>query len=310
VLASASGCDRHPTPESSPATAWQEPHAGDPHVFACDACHGASTTAPVANQRATCTRSGCHPQAWTRTLFHRVEPDVFSKCTNCHKPHAWVADAGDCNSCHAGIHGAAGTVVAQSLPGTPVFPHERHARFACDDCHRVETRHADLTIADPQECIACHHGPPAVASCTACHDTAEFAGTRTRAAQLQLHAWKAPRARTLPFDHARHADLDCQQCHQPSAAWAPADNCASCHTAHHRAEATCVTCHEKPPASAHALEVHTSNCRDCHGSESAAGMQMRRNFCLACHQDQQQHMPAGNCADCHKLTAGTGGAMP
>jgi len=299
------GCSRDREPPEVGGVALQQaaPYPGDPHVFACETCHTPPRVEPRAGTwRATCTRSGCHPQAWTRTIFHRVDADVFTNCTNCHRPHTWVAEGDDCNSCHASVHGPEGTVTARAIAGMPLFPHDRHARFECSTCHQLATRHADLLLDDPRQCIACHHGPPAAASCTACHAAVEFAGTRTHATRLDLHVWSAPRERILRFDHARHERFECERCHQPSPTWSPADNCASCHTEHHGARADCIECHAPPAATAHTLDVHTSNCRDCHGDASLSGAQRTRNVCLVCHQDQVQHMPQGNCADCHKLT--------
>lgn len=302
-------CDRHPPESPRTAVAQTEPYAGDPHRFACDGCHKVPPGTAVADWRPTCTRSGCHPQAWTRTIFHRVDPATFSDCTNCHKPHVWVADGDDCRSCHATIHGPEGTVTALGVAGTPLFPHDRHSRIECSVCHTLETRHADLLLARSEQCTACHHGPPAAASCTTCHGVAEIAGARSRPTQLELEVWPAPRLRTLPFDHARHDRIECTTCHSASRTWAPADNCSSCHTEHHRSEAACIDCHARPAGTAHTLDVHTGSCRECHGPESAARMQRSRNFCLVCHQDQVDHMPAGNCADCHKL-APESGATP
>jgi hypothetical protein len=252
----------------------QPPFAGDPHGFDCNGCHRAPPGTPAADWRPTCTRSGCHPQAWTRTIFHR--------------------------------HGPEGTVIADRIDGAPIFPHDRHARIACDVCHRLDTRHADLTLVRAAQCDACHHGPPPAAACSACHPETEIAGARTRAARLQLQVWQTPRERRLPFDHARHTSAACETCHQASGGWTPADNCASCHVEHHRPEARCIDCHAQPPPRAHALDVHAGGCRECHGAASATEMQPRRNFCLACHQEQVPHMPGGNCADCHKLFPGNG----
>jgi hypothetical protein len=243
-------------------------------------------------------------------VFHRVDPGTFTNCTNCHLPHVWVANGDDCNSCHAELRGPEGTAVAHGITGTPVFPHDRHARLECSVCHRVETRHADLLIAGPEACTACHHGPPAVSRCTACHPSTELAGQRSRATTLQLVVWPAAREMRLPFDHARHDRIECERCHQGAEAWRPADNCASCHTEHHRPEAACMDCHAQPAADAHALDVHTGGCRSCHGPMSATSLPLTRNHCLVCHQDQVRHMSGGNCADCHKLTAGTNGGAP
>src|SRR5262245_54921435 len=130
-------CDRHPPEASRSASVQPESYPDDPHVFGCAGCHGADPAAPVANLRATCTRSGCHPQAWTRTVFHRVDPSVFTNCTNCHLPHAWVANGDDCASCHAALRGPEGTVAVHAFAATSAFPHDRHARLDCSVCHRV-----------------------------------------------------------------------------------------------------------------------------------------------------------------------------
>ena len=84
--------------------------AGDPHVFACAACHGRADMTDK-EWKATCSGSSCHFRAWPKTQMHRVELAVFNRCENCHKPHVFSLDGKDCLSCH----GSMGTVPVTSI---------------------------------------------------------------------------------------------------------------------------------------------------------------------------------------------------
>lgn len=133
----------------------------DAHEFACAQCHHPHVRHSAEEWKETCT--SCHVRAWNESVMHRVDPEVFQDCTNCHRPHVWTADADDCLGCHGDIHGPAGEVAAGSLPGAGTFPHGRHADLACSACHRSETRHAELLLDDHRVCMDCHHGTGAFA---------------------------------------------------------------------------------------------------------------------------------------------------
>jgi hypothetical protein len=110
--------------------------------------------------------------------------------------------------------------------------------------------------------------------------------------------------RRLPFDHARHADLDCGSCHASDLAATPVADCMSCHEFHHQPESRCSTCHEAPKEGAHDLGVHETACSTCHGPNGFPAMESNRNFCMSCHVDKTTHFSDRNCESCHKLGPG------
>jgi hypothetical protein len=307
--ARAAGC---PSCEAMLQTLPAGAFAADPHAAArCDACHHPHWGDREVPVHRSCTATDCHPRAWPRTRFHRVDSAAFLRCTNCHLPHTWTARGTDCLSCHAGLLQQMEARPVRAFAGGPGFAHGVHREIECGRCHDLEEGHGVLRLAGRADCIACHHGPPAVAACERCHAPGEIAGPRRRDVALELAVWDAPRRRTLPFDHARHAGVGCATCHEPGPTMPARDRCASCHEPHHGAEARCIACHTTPPAAgAHDLSVHAGGCNACHGPASFETMRPRRDFCLSCHQPQVDHMPGRNCAACHKLGPAPEGTLP
>jgi hypothetical protein len=288
-----------------------ETFAADPHAARCEACHHPHWAGRDVPVHRSCTASECHPRAWPRTRFHRVQAAAFLNCTNCHRPHTWVARGEECRSCHADLLAAAGAPPAAAGAGPAPFSHAVHSDLECGRCHDLETGHGVLRITSPADCVACHHGPPAVAACERCHAAGEIAGPRAVQVPLQLAVWDAPRQRVLPFDHARHAGIACTTCHGPGPSLPARRDCAACHAPHHAAAARCIACHPTPPPpGTHGLEVHAGGCDTCHGATSFVELPARRDLCLVCHQAQVDHMPGGSCAACHKLTPEPGGTLP
>lgn len=289
----------------------------DAHKIDCAKCHHPHVQYTAEEWKDKCSSPECHPQAWTRTVFHRVDPDVFIDCTNCHKPHVWTANGEDCLSCHEDIHGPEGNVAASAVQGaetwrnvprtteeprTTLFSHESHDDLECSLCHRSETQHAEFVQTDATMCMDCHHGPEAKVSCSACHAQGEVPKRISYQATLQLSVWKAPRTRTLGFEHSIHSSLSCEQCHQQPGSKSVVA-CGTCHQQHHHPEAKCVTCHAAPPEDVHPMSVHTT--RSCAGSgchtRVVSSIPDERNYCLACHQDMTDHNEDRNCTSCHVL---------
>lgn len=187
------------------------------------------------------------------------------------------------------------------------FDHETHRDIACSRCHATERRHGEVIIG-PADCFSCHHTAPVVdAGCVSCHVEGELAGPRTVPREVHLGVWDEPRDRLLPFDHAVHDGVACEECHVGRNLSADRA-CAACHADHHRPEADCLTCHEEARPDAHTLAVHLEGCAGagCHEptAEIRYGeMEKTRSFCLSCHQDQKDHEPGERCARCHLVPA-------
>lgn len=189
----------------------------------------------------------CHSEArWKGSRFDHDRDSRFrlrgrhreAKCESCHKdrgfrdttPTACVGCHRDddrerghrgrygesCESCHA--EDSWKTTLFRHDRDTRYLLRGRHARVACDSCHRGAL-YRDKASAD---CIACHerddkHRAQLGRQCDRCH------GER---------GW-----RETGFDHAksrfallgRHAPLTCKQCHATAAFLDAKAECRSCH---------------------------------------------------------------------------------
>jgi hypothetical protein len=179
------------------------------------------------------------------------------------------------------------------------FRHADHRAVTCGDCHRPEERHRDTRVWTARDCEACHHGTAAPAGCTSCHERASYEPPRGSVQTLALSVWPEPRDRELVFEHERHADLGCLECHRGGMGL-PAQACATCHLDHHRPEAECARCHVAPDPAVHDLAAHMScGGAGCHAAAATERPMTSRPFCLVCHTDQQDHRPGRSCVACH-----------
>ena len=268
-------------------------HAGDPHDFECATCHHPHETFEQRDWKATC--QGCHERAWTRSVFHRLDVEVFRDCRRCHLAHTWAADGNDCLSCHEDVHGAAGEMAAVGVNGATSFSHASHVELECSVCHDSRAKHAELVVTEWNACQNCHHGSEFSDRCARCH---EPAGIGAAPVALTMAVAGSELQRGLTFDHESHRDLACTECHSGPGQRVVARSCATCH---HGGEAVtgCVGCHSAPSAEAHEISVHDVSCADCHGAAPADSRD--RNACLSCHVELADHQPGGDCATCHKV---------
>ncbi len=110
------------------------------------------------------------------------------------------------------------------------------------------------------------------------------------------------RTRELPFRHTQHREEACGTCHTTPVTLAATKGCASCHTEHHQADASCRTCHEES-RQAHTVEAHLGcGGAGCHEqARLASGLKETRNVCLTCHQEMVNHKAGRECAACHQV---------
>ncbi len=181
------------------------------------------------------------------------------------------------------------------------FDHARHTSLTCTTCHTRGGRRGLRESSVAFNCQSCHHGDTPVArECARCHSSAEIGPARPVAVTMVLRVWDAPRTRTLGFEHARHASLECASCHAQTEARTVEKTCASCHADHHTAARGCASCHA-PARETHTRELHRTGCATsgCHVSELTAAVTPVRATCLACHAEQKDHKPGRECAACH-----------
>jgi hypothetical protein len=305
----------------------------DPHEAACGACHNPHDQETPRQAQRTCATAGCHEQPDTLTPMHRgLSVGVLQECLQCHEAHDFRVDGSNCLACHQDIfresprpvpgvasHGIAARLIGllqdtraifaqqqvQARPRRDVpleFSHNRHREVACTQCHSTERAHGALIVTSIRECRECHHVPPTPAPCASCHRPGEFMATSHRVPQrFQLTAGP-DRTRQLPFTHAGHDGIACADCHGPTPTRAVTVQCTGCHEQHHEPTRTCISCHVTPPADAHDVASHlTCAGSGCHTPVPFQGVPRTRNLCLSCHQDQVDHEPGGNCADCHPV---------
>ena len=281
------------------AAGSEEPFQDPAHEASCASCHHPHGDRAPEDWRFVCY--DCHAQAWTRTVAHRVPAEVFARCSNCHVPHTWTAEASDCISCHGDLLTSEGLIPFAAFAPQAAFSHERHAHLECAQCHDSSQSHAELTVASRDQCMDCHHGSTVGVDCAACHGSGSSLGPAMVRASMVVAG--SSMRRTLRFDHARHQSLDCARCH--GASFQVETECRSCHEDHHRPDATCVACHAQPREGAHTLAVHrdfTCAGSGCHAGGPGVSNPAPRNVCQSCHQDQLAHYPESDCSSCHKLT--------
>jgi hypothetical protein len=192
---------------------------------------------------------------------------------------------------------------ARFLPPLAVdsFEHDRHKTLACTTCHDPASKKSKLTFEAPRGCQICHHQAASRSDCVSCHAASEMAAPHEIEVSL-TPAGRSPRARTLGFNHDRH-QLPCSGCHVAPVTLTVADSvatCRGCHEQHHTEARDCAGCHRAAVqvSKAHGLPDH-EGCAACHTAPLVRDLQPARNFCLACHEVEQDHYKGEECAACH-----------
>ena len=186
------------------------------------------------------------------------------------------------------------------------FPHARHAKLACLECH-VTIGRARLTFEQPRGCAICHHKAPAPDACATCHQPAERDTAIVATVTVAVRD-RAARSRPVDFLHARHETRACTECHTTAVTLATAPTkaqCIDCHAEHHEAASGCASCHAlaTPKAEHRTLEAAHQRCDACHARATVARLTPNRAFCATCHVPQaNDHYPRRECTVCHFLT--------
>jgi nitrate/TMAO reductase-like tetraheme cytochrome c subunit len=186
------------------------------------------------------------------------------------------------------------------------FPHSRHEKLACLECHQTGDGHGELTFERPRGCAICHHQAPARSRCATCHQTAEYGAPRTATATVRVPG-NPPRPRPVEFLHSAHTKKQCVDCHTTPVSLAPEAakaTCRDCHEDHHAAGRSCSSCHRiTDPKVAHkTLEAAHQRCDACHTGSTVARLTPTRSFCSTCHTAKTTgHYDAKECSACHFL---------
>lgn len=303
----------------------------DPHDAECGACHNPHEQTTPAEAVKNCANSGCHTQPDTISPMHRgLAGGVLQQCTQCHQAHKFKTRGTQCMDCHRDIlndppsaprqigaksRAAISFVHASQQQKPPVqtesgsrFSHARHRQVRCESCHDSRRQHGAIVVTSNRDCQSCHHGNQQVsASCTSCHQANEYSSRAYPVRQRFSLSVGQPRVkeRRITFDHRRHAQVACSQCHRDELTRSAEKlHCNSCHADHHKPTESCMACHPTPKQGVHNRNVHVGCAGSgCHSQLPVHGVPRTRAFCTACHQDMLNHKPGGNCADCHRLPA-------
>lgn len=187
------------------------------------------------------------------------------------------------------------------------FPHARHEKLACLECHQTGDGHGRLTFERPRGCANCHHQASARARCESCHSPEEYSAPRPMVATVTV-AGHPPRPRPVEFRHALHVKNACLECHTTPVTLAPAPakaGCSDCHEDHHAAGRTCSSCHSiAQPKEAHrTIEVAHQRCDACHAATTVARLTPTRSLCSTCHLEKaKNHYDQKECTVCHFLS--------
>lgn len=186
------------------------------------------------------------------------------------------------------------------------FSHARHERLSCIVCHATGEGHGRLTFQPPRGCLICHHQAPATSRCASCHQRQELTPPRPVTVTVTVPE-RQPRPRPVDFLHSRHVSQSCVECHTTPVTLAPPPDkaqCRDCHSEHHAAERSCVSCHAnaQPGPSHETLEIAHQRCDACHTPTTIAQLTPTRSFCSTCHLDKAaDHYVQKECTVCHFL---------
>lgn len=184
------------------------------------------------------------------------------------------------------------------------FPHSKHKKVACTDCHSTDATHGGVRVTRPDGCRSCHHSTTQQVACATCHQKGPTAA-RSVAVTMNITARKDPSVqRTLTFEHARHAKMECAKCHDETPNRKPKVTCNACHADHHDPQRDCASCHATA-RTGHDRSAH-EGCTTCHTSSGAAQLTSSRSLCISCHEKQRTHEPTGECSTCHLVSTHPG----
>jgi len=256
-----------------------------------------------------------------KTKFPLHGAHAKASCFGCHRDATYKGAPGACIDCHASddVHrGSRGPDCADCHGETnwkkSRFDHQKasdyallvkHAKLACDTCHRG----GDLEAALPRECHGCHaatdtHAGRFGAACVDCHGEDQWAIDRY---DHEKHAKFALRG--------AHASLDCHGCHTGVLKQQKmAKDCNGCHTVDdvHKGSMgrDCQNCHKETGWRDDVKFDHDLSkfplvglhvgvpCEECHASQSYRDAPDR---CFSCHRAKDVHKGKlkEDCGSCH-----------
>jgi hypothetical protein len=291
------------------ARCHQDPHSGR-LGSSCRQCHNSSdwtstagqfdhsqfdhskTRYPLTGQHTQVGCQKCHtPDAKGKPRYWGIP---FSQCSDCHADvhHGSFAQQG-CQSCHnpSGWKRVATAALTESFDHAKTkYPLlGKHQQVDCLRCHSNGDFKKPLAFA---RCLDCHtddHGGqfarrPDKGECASCHNVDGF---KPALFGIREHATTA-----YPLQ-ARHAKVECSQCHTPRGK----------DTVYRVKFAQCTDCHQDEHQGQFAALPYANRCEQCH---TLNGFRPS-TYTLARHKESRFLLTAGHvavpCGDCHKAEA-------
>ena len=257
----------------------------------------------------------------SKTRFPLHDAHAKVACFACHRDPSFKGAPGRCVDCHASddVHRGSRGPDCASCHGTVSWKQTRfdhakasdyallgkHAKLACDSCHRG----GDLKAELPRECSSCHaaadlHSGRFGTTCADCHEQDKWA--------------------VAVFDHEKrakfalrgaHTKLDCHSCHSGVLKQQKvAKDCAGCHgvdDVHKNSMGRdCQSCHKETGWRDDVKFDHDLSkfplvglhvgvpCEECHASRAYRDAPDR---CFSCHRSKDVHKGKldEDCASCH-----------
>jgi Class III cytochrome C family len=271
----------------------------------CLQCHNYNDWKSVATQLGQFDHSktrypltGLHAQV-TCQKCHTPGPDnkpryaglPFSKCSDCHSdPHHGSFARQTCQSCHNtnGWKRVSTAALNQSFDHSKTkYPLlGKHQQVECVQCHVKGDFKKQVAF---QQCTDCHkdeHGGQFVkradkGECASCHTVEGFKPAK--------YGVKEHAASAYPLE-AKHATLQCAQCHIPKGK----------ETLYKMKFARCMDCHKDDHQGQFAAAPYLNRCEQCHTLNGYRPS----TYTLAKHKESRFVLTGGHiatpCGDCHK----------
>ncbi len=169
-------------------------------------------------------------------------------CAGCHAPLFAGAPGPICNICHTDVTSGVLKPFPRLQSFRVKFDHARHLNMGsvgCATCHRSARGGVALSIPKGLDahttCYRCHtatakSGDSDISSCGTCHELGGYARTPESA-----------RAFRVGFNHARHKETTCKECHRVIAGVSQRRQVTSPQPLNHHATGkrqSCMTCHD------------------------------------------------------------------
>ncbi len=256
---------------------WQEPEWFD----------HATTEFPLTGRHQETACAECHSEIGGLEPYTKYTGIEFNTCGSCHRDPHGGAVSHDCWTCHttsAWNHPEVSRKIDHAATDFPL--NGRHAEIECNKCH------AGSDFSRPiahDRCSDCHedaHDGQFLSrfdggDCASCHSEEGFTPALFRLDDHQRTGFALV---------GEHAELDCEQCHEPDGPRTP----------YRMAHDSCTDCHLDPHEGEFEQTAASGRCEDCHTEE-----RFRPSTFTSDRHDQTRFALLGShlaiaCVECHE----------